>query len=84
MPFAPTTAVPTVVPVSGSRTVTVAPGSPVPVTEVPSGVTLAVGAAGGERSGAVTMVGGEWLPAGSVCTTVTGSPSNTAGGSDIE
>ena len=47
-------------------------------------LTLAVGAAGGERSGAVTIVGGEWLPAGSVCTTVTGSPSNTAGGSAIE
>ena len=53
------------------RTVTVAPGSPVPVTIVPLGFTVPVGAAGGVVSGACAVVGAETLPAGSACVTVT-------------
>ena len=64
----------TAVPITASlplRTVTVAPGSPVPVTIVPLGFIAPVGAAGGVVSGACAVVEGETLPAGSVWVTVT-------------
>ena len=64
LPSAATTAVPSGLP-AASWTVTVAPGSPVPVTAVPSADTLATGAAGAVRSGAVTVTGVETLWAAS-------------------
>ena len=66
-PSAPTMAVAISVP-STFRTLTVAKGSPVPVTLVPSAATVAIGAAGAVRSGAATVAGCDGLPAGSVCT----------------
>ena len=68
-----TVAVPSSAP-APSRTLTVAPISPVPVTMLPLASSVAAGAAGGVRSGAVKASGGEALPAGSVWTTVSASP----------
>ena len=73
LPPAATRAVPSGLP-AASWTLTVAPGSPVPVTTVPSADTLATGAAGGVMSGAVRLTVGEWLPAPSVCPTVSVPP----------
>ena len=56
------------------RTVTVAPGSPVPVMLVPLPLIVAVGTTGGVMSGAAAVAGGETFPAASLCTTVTGWP----------
>ena len=55
---------------SGPTTRTVAPGSPDPVTVVPSADRVAAGAAGGVMSGAASVTAGETLPAGSLCVTV--------------
>ena len=49
---------------------TVAPASPVPVSVVPSVLTVATGAVGAVVSGAVTVVAGEALPAASLWVTV--------------
>ena len=68
LPSAATGPVPSGLP-AASWTVTVAPGSPVPVTTVPSGETLATGAAGGVMSGAVTLTGVETLWAASAWVT---------------
>ena len=57
-----------------SRTVIVAPGSPLPLINVPSGDTDASGAGGVTRSGALASVDGETLPAASLCTTLSASP----------
>ena len=54
---------------SGARTTSVAPASPVPLMLVPSGLTVAAGAAGAMRSGVTTVLAGEALPAASVWTT---------------
>jgi hypothetical protein len=59
--------------------VTVAPGSAVPVTALPLGATLAVGAVGSVLSGAVTSVGKLALPAASLALTSTVSPLVRAG-----
>ena len=71
VPSAPTVAVP-ITPPPGPRIVTVAPGSPAPVTEAPSSDTSRfVGADGAVRSGAVAVAGPETLPLASDRTTVT-------------
>lgn len=77
-PFTPTVAVPSTNP-SASVTLIVAPASPMPVTALPSGVTVPVGASGAVRSGATRPMEGEALPAASVCATVNGSPSISGG-----
>jgi hypothetical protein len=69
MPSAFTVAVP-IVPPPGAVIVTIAPGSPVPVTLVPSPATTAEGAPGAVVSGAVIPAGREPFPARSVWTTV--------------
>ena len=69
MPCASTVAVPSTWP-AALRTVTVAPGSPVPVMVVPWPLIAAVGTAGGVMSGALIVVAGETLPAASVWVTV--------------
>ncbi|MNH27194.1 hypothetical protein D3C79_872940 [compost metagenome] len=54
---------------------TVLPGSAVPPTVLPSGLTVTpVAGSGSVLSGAVTVIGAELLPAGSVTITVTVSP----------
>ena len=62
----------------GPVTVTVAPASPVPVTTLPVASSDAMGAAGALPSGAITVVGGETLPPGSVWTTESGAPAGGA------
>ena len=52
----------------------VAPASPVPVTVVPSDVTVPVGAVGAVVSGAVIGTVGDALPAPSLCISVSASP----------
>ena len=73
LPLAATVVVPSTVP-PAPVTVTRAPGSPVPVTTVPTPSIVAAGAAGAVVSGAVTESGGEALPAASVWTIVRGWP----------
>ncbi len=81
LPSAATVAVPRGCPLT-SRTVTVAPGSPVPFTSVPSAEMVPTGASGAVRSGAATVAGVETLPAASPCVTCNVSPSIWAGVSD--
>ena len=57
------------------ETVTVAPTSPLPVTIVPSGATLAVSPTGAVRSGATSGTGSDRLPLPSACRTSSNSPS---------
>ncbi len=73
LPSLPTVAVPIGWP-PASTTCTVAPGSPVPVSCVPSALTVTIGAVGAVISGALMVVAGEVLPAGSLCVTVRVSP----------
>ena len=59
---------------AGSRIVTAAPASPVPVMTAPSTLTVAVSPVGAVMSAATTATMGEALPAASVCTSVSVSP----------
>src|SRR5690606_8354420 len=64
----------------GVVTVTVEPGSALPVNSVPSSlISRSVGASGAVVSGAVTVASGDELPALSVAVTVTSSPLVNAG-----
>ena len=60
---------------------TVAPASPVPVSVVPSALTVATGAPGAVVSVVVAVVGGETLPAASAWVTVRTWPSAVPAGS---
>ena len=62
-----------------SRTMMVAPTSPVPLIDDPSVAMVALGAAGAVRSGALMAVGSDTLPAASICVTDSGSPSTRGG-----
>ena len=73
VPSSPTTPVPITSPF-GSVISTVAPGSPVPETMVPSSLISRTGASGAVVSGAVTVASGDSLPAASVCVPVSSSP----------
>ncbi|MEQ9862606.1 hypothetical protein ABRP79_16290, partial [Pectobacterium cacticida] len=74
LPSSPTSTLPRLLP-SASVTVTVLPGSALPLTVVPSPATArSVGTSGAVVSGAVTVVGGEALPAASLTITVIDSP----------
>ena len=73
VPSAATTVVPITVP-AGSRMVTVAPASPLPLASVPVALMVNSGALGAVMSGARTGVGAERLPATSLCVTVSVSP----------
>ena len=77
-PSAPTVPVPMDVPVE-SRTVTVAPASPVPETALPSAATVAAGAVGAVKSGAAIVVGADRLPAASAWVTAIVPPLPCAG-----
>ena len=77
-PAGVTVAVARIVP-SAARTEMVAPGSPVPVTMVPVASSVASGAAGAVRSGAVAVAGGETSPSAAVCVTRTISASISGG-----
>ena len=68
LPSAAAWPVPSICP-AASRTVTVAPGSPLPFTKVPSAETVPSGASGAVRSGATGARGRETLPATSACVT---------------
>ncbi|MNH30353.1 hypothetical protein D3C79_906450 [compost metagenome] len=73
-PPVPTTVLPSTLP-SGPRTVTVAPGSPLPVTVVPlPSMAGLVTTCGGVESGAVKFTGPALLPRLSVASTVRLSP----------
>ncbi|MNU60751.1 hypothetical protein D3C71_499480 [compost metagenome] len=81
LPVAPTVTVPTTTP-SASVTVIFAPGSPRPVSTVPSSLILKLlGAEGPVRSGASVVPGRDVLPAVSVSVTSSVPPSVCAGAS---
>ena len=80
VPFAAIVVVAMAVP-CGSRMVTIAPASPVPVIVAPSPLSTTTGAAGGVLSGVRICVASEVLPAPSRWVTVSGAPSIRAGDS---
>ena len=78
LPSAATVALPIVAPCA-SRTVTLAPASPVPDRLAPFAATLPIGVSGAVVSGATIAMAGEGLPAASVCTAVSVSPLRSGG-----